>query len=126
MAADITCLTVIRRGKRENVKFVDDFWDYQMHRCLREGLYWAYEQNVRKLVFSKFRHSTKGVKKYASMRQVVAWGTLPPPEVSWVVWMRVEWDGIVSRARQIEEARKAWEKEKARKEADEWLERNFG
>lgn len=48
---DVKSITLIRRGEKGIVLLllVDEFWDYLMHRCLQDGVYWAYGQPKREL-----------------------------------------------------------------------------
>ena len=125
IVADIEYVTVVRRAERATAKLGDELWDYLMHRYLQDGVYWAYGRSNPRPAKSATLQD-RAVEKYVSLRQIVAQGVLQPPKVSWFQWAEMEWKKIVDRARTLEGERIAWEKEKALKDADEWLERNFG
>jgi AAA domain len=39
---DIEHITVVRGAISDNMRFVDDFWDFLVAKCMKEGIYWGF------------------------------------------------------------------------------------
>lgn len=42
---DLGYITILRTSEHEDLRFVDEFWEYQLERCRKDGIYWGYNIN---------------------------------------------------------------------------------
>ena len=70
----ISYVTVVRPALEEGRRFVDHFWDYQIDKCKKEGIYWGYNLHrpLKDNMGSELSYTTE-----------VLEGRLPAPCLSW-------------------------------------------
>ncbi|KAL2069863.1 hypothetical protein VTL71DRAFT_14542 [Oculimacula yallundae] len=73
---DLAYITILRKLAKPDQQFIDKFWEYQLERCLRDGIYWGYrlKQEMPKL---------SNGENYIPYTHQVLRGLLPAPHLPW-------------------------------------------